>query len=89
MIGIGWPGSEIYINPHAYKKDNKLTQAINCRRCGKFIDTILSDEPLKSFHEKCFDEFLEEEKESCIRIGMRIHKSKYLKGTGGTYNNYD
>ena len=66
-----------------------MTQAINCRRCGKFIDTILSDRPIISFHGACYLEFLEEEKESCIRIGMRIHKSKDLNIEGGKYNNYD
>ena len=61
-----------------------MTQKLECQRCGEFIDTVLTDKPMITFHVACFELLMEETKAGCIRIGMRIHASKVLKG--GIYN---
>ena len=66
-----------------------MTQKLECQRCGEFIDTVLTDKPMITYHEDCWREAIEELREGCIRIGMRIHESKDLNIEGDKYNNYD
>jgi hypothetical protein len=37
-----------------------MTQALECQKCGEFIDTVLSDRDMIVYHKNCWVEFQQE-----------------------------
>ena len=38
----------------------KMTQKLECQRCGEFIDTVLTDREMITYHRDCWVEFQQE-----------------------------
>ena len=37
-----------------------MTQALECQKCGEFIDTVLTDKDMIIYHKNCWVEFQQE-----------------------------
>jgi hypothetical protein len=37
-----------------------MSQALECQKCGEFIDTVLTDKDMITYHKQCWVEFQQE-----------------------------
>ena len=49
-----------------------MTQALQCQKCGEFMDTILTDKDMITYHKRCWVEFQQET--IAIARGEKWHK---------------
>lgn len=73
-----------------------MTQALHCQVCGEFIDTVLTDKEITTYHKEC-DVTRQQELINVAR-GRQWRKLKGSESTEysedlnteeGKYNNYD
>jgi hypothetical protein len=56
-----------------------MTQVLECQKCGEFMDTVLTDKPIISYHKDCWVEW--EIASNAASHGRQWHK---LKGSETT-----